>query len=121
MKEGEPAFNDAIEFLKNCKPMNPLTYTGSLIPILPKNEEELIDRNYLRIDVEKMINSGIRIKSYWRDVIKDPEISFLLMIIDDNGIKSGMKRKDILCPYVKYIGISSSEVNQNFVCYVTLA
>ena len=43
------------------------------------------------------------------------------MIIDDNGIKSGMKRKDILCPYVKYIGISSSEVNQNFVCYVTLA
>ena len=24
------------------------------------------------------------IKSYWRDVIKDPELSFLLMIIDDN-------------------------------------
>jgi hypothetical protein len=32
------------------------------------------------------------------------------MIIDDNGIKQGMRRKDILTPYRKYIGISSTEI-----------
>ena len=121
LKEGEAIFNEAIEFLKNCKPMNPLTYSDSLNPTLPKNEEELIDGNYLRMNVEKMINSGIRIKSYWRDVIKDPEVSFLLMIVDDNGQKKGMKRNDILNPYIKYIGISSVEINENFVSYFLLS
>ena len=43
------------------------------------------------------------------------------MIIDDNGIKQGMRRKDILNSYMKYIGISSTEINNNFVCYITLA
>ena len=68
-----------------------------------------------------MINNGINIKSYWRDVIKDPEISFLLMIVDDNGVKSGKKRKDILNSSMKYIGISSVEINGKFVCYITLS
>ena len=68
-----------------------------------------------------MVNSGINIKSFWRDVINDPEISFLLMIVDDNGPKSGMRRKDILNPEMKYIGISSVEINKSFVCYITLS
>ena len=42
------------------------------------------------------------------------------MIVDDSGIKSGMKRKDILNPKMKFIGISSVEINKNFVCYITL-
>ena len=68
-----------------------------------------------------MINGGIAIKSYWRDVINDPEISFLLMIVDDNGVKSGMRRKDLLNPRMKFIGISSVEIKKNFVCYITLS
>ena len=43
------------------------------------------------------------------------------MIVDDNGIKSGMKRKDILNPTMKYIGITSAEINKQFVCYVALS
>ena len=121
LKQGEAAFNEAIEFLKTCQPVNPLSFTKALIPPMPKNEEELIDRNYLRINVEKLINSGIRINSYWRDVIKDPEVCFLLMIVDDNGQKKGMKRKDIMNPNVKYVGISSAEINDNFVNYFVLS
>ena len=68
-----------------------------------------------------MVNEGINIKSYWRDIIKDPEISFLLMIVDDHGSRRGRKRKDILNPKMKYIGISSTEINGNFVCYLTLS
>ncbi len=75
----------------------------------------------MRLKVKSIIEKGINIRSYWRDVIKDPEISFLLMIVDDNGHKSGKKRKDILNPNMKYIGISSVEINNNFACYITLS
>ena len=118
---GEAAFDEAIEYLKELNPMQPLTYNQTITANTPVSENEILDKNDLTYKIESMINSGINIKSYWRDVIKDPEISFLLMIIDDNGIKSGMRRKDILSPYMKYIGISSAEINNNFVCYVTLA
>ena len=43
------------------------------------------------------------------------------MIADDNGAKSGKRRNDILDPNMKYIGISSVEINENFVCYITLS
>ena len=113
---GEAAFDEAIEYLKELNPMQPLTYNQMITANTPVSENEILDKNDLTYKIESMINSGINIKSYWRDVIKDPEISFLLMIIDDNGIKSGMRRKDILSPYMKYIGISSAEINNNFMC-----
>ena len=121
LNTGEAAFDEAIQFLKELEPMEPLIYNPQITINAPLNEDDILDKDDLNKKIKAMMNLGFNFRSYWRDVIKDPEISFLLMIVDDNGIKSGMKRKDILCPYVKYIGISSSEVNQNFVCYVTLA
>ena len=121
LNTGEAAFDEAIQFLKELEPMEPLIYNPQITINAPLNEDDILDKDDLNNKIKAMMNLGFNFRSYWRDVIKDPEISFLLMIVDDNGIKSGMKRKDILCPYVKYIGISSSEVNQNFVCYVTLA
>ena len=121
LNTGEAAFDEAIQFLKELEPMEPLIYNPQITINAPLNEDDILDKDDLNKKIKAMMNLGFNFRSYWRDVIKDPEISFLLMIIDDNGIKSGMKRKDILCPYVKYIGISSSEVNKNFVCYVTLA
>ena len=107
--------------MKSCQPMNPLTFSQELIPPNPKNEDEIEDRDYLKNCIDKMMYSGIRINSYWRDFIKDAEICFLLMIVDDNGIKSGMRRNDILNPKMKYIGISSVENRGSFACYITLS
>ena len=121
LSKGKPAFDEAIEFLKKIKPMKKLEFNHIISPKLPQNENEIKDKNDLKKKVENMINNGINIKSYWRDVIKDPEISFLLMIVDDNGVKSGKKRKDILNSSMKYIGISSVEINGKFVCYITLS
>ena len=42
------------------------------------------------------------------------------MIVDDNGDKSGMRRKDLLDPNMKYIGINSIDLKGKFVCYITL-
>ena len=101
--------------------MEKLEYNPYITVDLPKSENELKYKNDLTLKVENMLKSGISIKSYWRDVIKDPEISFLMMIVDDNGDKSGMRRKDLLDPNMKYIGISSIDINGNFVCYLTLS
>ena len=121
LSKGDSCFNEAIEFLKNTDSMEPLKYISYLTVMPPQNEKELKDKDDLERKVTDMINDGINIKSYWRDVIKDPKISFLLMIVDDNGIKSGMRRRDILNPNMKFIGISSVEINENFVCYITLS
>ena len=88
---------------------------------MPSNLEELKNKNYLRKKVEKMISNKININSYWKDIIKDPEISFLLMIVDDNSEKRGRKRNDILNKDMKYIGISSIEINGRFVSYIVLS
>lgn len=45
---GEPAFDDAIEFLNKAKPMNKLEFSSIITPQLPKNEEEMKDKNDLR-------------------------------------------------------------------------
>ena len=121
LTDGEAAFNNAINFLRNVQPMNKLEYNPYIAVELPKSENELKYKNDLTLKIENMIKNGISVKSYWRDVIKDPEISFLMMIIDDNGINSGMRRRDLLDPNMKYIGISSIEINGNFVCYITLS
>lgn len=118
---GEPAFDDAIEFLNKAKPMNKLEFSPIITPQLPKNEEEMKDKNDLRKKISNMAQNGISIKSYWKDFIKDPETSFLLMIVDDIGIKGGMRRKDLLDPKMKYIGISSTLINGHFICYVALS
>ena len=121
LSKGESAFNEAIEYLKNASPMKKLEFSHIITPKLPSNESEIRDNNDLGKKVNRMIDNGIIIKSYWRDVIKDPEISFLLMIVDDNGFKSGKRRRDIMNPNMRYIGITSTEINGYFVCYITLS
>ena len=119
--EGESAFNEAIEFLKSCKPMEPLVFSKNLIPPIPQNKEELQSKSFLRKSIDKMMCDGIRVNSYWRDIINDAEICFLLMIVDDNGDKKGMRRNDILSPNMKEIGISSVEINGRSVNYFVLS
>ena len=121
LTKGKYAFDDTIEFLEKQKPMKSLEYKP-IITIKPPSEEKVIeDKTYMKKEVRKMMKNGISIKSYWRDVIRDPEISFILMIADDNGAKSGKRRNDILDPNMKYIGISSVEINDSFACYIVLS
>ena len=121
LSRGEQAFNEAIEFLKTSKATDNLIFNPYLTVEMPKSENEIKYKNDLRYKVEGLVNKGIMIKSFWRDVIKDPELSFLMMIVDDIGEKSGMRRRDLLDPNMKYIGISSVDINGCFVCYFTLS
>ena len=120
LSEGIPAFDAAIEFLKNTEAMEILEFSSDITVDLPRSLDELKNPNDLKIKVENLVSQGYSIRSYWKDIIKDPEVSFLLMIVDDHGPRRGGKRKDILNPKIKYIGISSTEINGHFVCYLTL-
>ena len=121
LSEGIPAFQEAISILKICKPMNKLIFEPKLMVKLPDNEDDIIDKEYFKSEIRKMISEGIPIKSYWRDIINDPETSFLMMIVDDTGKKSGMKRNDILDPNMKYIGICSKSIGKYFICFLTFS
>lgn len=121
LSQGLPAFEETISILKIVKPMNKLIFEPKLMVKLPQNEEELLDKNFFKLEIKKMKEKGIPIKSYWRDIIKEPETSFLMMIVDDTGIKAGLKRKDILDPNMKYVGICSRNIGKYFICFVTFS
>ena len=101
--------------------MEPLIFSKKLIPPIPQNKQELQSKSYLRKSVDQMMCNGIRVNSYWRDIINDAEICFLLMIVDDNGDNKGKRRKDILSPEMKEIGISSGEIDGYSVNYFVLS
>ena len=121
LSEGLPAFEEAISILKTTKPMNKLIFEPKLVVKLPETEEDLINKKYFKLEIKKMKEKGIPIKAYWRDIIKEPETSFLMMIVDDTGIKAGLKRKDILDPNMKYIGICSKSIGKLFICFMTFS
>ena len=121
LSEGIPAFQEAISILKICKPMNKLIFEPKLMVKLPDNEDDIINKEYFKSEIKKMKSKGLPIKSYWRDIINEPETSFLMMIVDDTGMKSGMKRNDILDPNMKYIGICSKSIGKYFICFLTFS
>ena len=114
LNEGVAAFNNAINYLENIKPMDKLQFNELLTIQIPKNEYDIKDENYMKNKVDNIIYNGFIIKSFWREIIKEPEICFLIMIIDE------IKINDILNPNMKYIGVTSHEINGNFVCFITL-
>ena len=119
--KGKIAFEETISFLEKIKPMKPLIFRKQLCVPIPIKEKDFESGDYLRKKIKKIIDKGISVRAFWRDIIKDPEINFLLMIVDDNFIRRGAKRKDILNPNMKYIGINSGSMGDYFVCYTVLS
>ena len=120
LNDGISVFDETIELLKTTQPMNELQFSSKICVPLPENEEDIKNPQYLKSKVEE-IKKNFSIKTYWRDIINDCETSFILMIVDDNGNKKRLKRKEILNPEMKYIGIDSVTIGKSFVCYLTLS
>ncbi len=121
LTKGIPAFDEAIEFLKQTNSMNELIFNPQMCIEIPENENDINDKNYFKKKVKEISNKRIYITIYWREIINDEETCFILMIVDDTGDKSGLKRKNILNPNMKYIGICSVKINKKFACYITLS
>ena len=120
LSEGEPVFNEAISILERTTQMNELIFNPNICVPIPDNENDIKSKNYLNEKIEE-IKQNYPISSYWRDIITDPETSFILMIVDDSSKKTRIKRNDILNPDYKYIGICSVTIGKTFGCYVTFS
>ena len=108
--KGKKAFKETIEYLKQQQPISELLFDKSLCTSLPSNEDDLKDKIYLSKHLPKDT------ASYWRDIVRDEETSFILMVVDDNG-KEPNRRFDIFNKEYKRIGIVSKRINKTFAAY----
>ena len=77
------------------------------------------DANFLKKKVIELRKEGINIDIFYKDLVKIPEVSALLMIVDDSGRNAGKKRQTLLDKDVKYIGVNSKFVGKTFIAYLS--
>ena len=120
LTKGEPVFREAIDYLRSLSPLPPLQFVKEKCIPLPETEEELKDPTFLRSQV-KNVRERTKIDVFFKDLIKIPEISGLLMIVDDTNKNAGKKRKALLNKDLKYIGVSSKFIGKTFVAYFSFS
>ena len=120
LTKGEPAFHEAIEYLRSLSPLPPLEFSQEKCIPLPDTEEQLNDHTFLRNQV-KALREKTKIDVFFKDLIKIPEISGLLMIVDDTIKNPGKKRKALLSKDLKYIGVNSKFIGKTFVSYFSFS
>ena len=118
---GEEAFKETAEELRNMEPMEPLEFREENCLTLPDDIEE-DNSNFLKSKVKEKLKDNININIFFKEKISIPEISVLLMIVDDRNKKdSGKKRKAILNKDFKFIGITSKFIDDTFIAYFSFS
>ena len=120
LSKGEIAFTEASDLLKNLKPIPPLEYNENIVLKLPETESQMKDSSYLKLQAEE-VKRRFNVDCYFKDLVKDPSVSTLLMVVDDNGKNGGKKRKAILNPEYKYIGVDSKFFGKTFIAYFSFS
>ena len=120
LNRGEEAFKEAAEELRKMEPLEPLVYKPELCLGLPENEDEMKDSTFLRHQA-RLVKQNTQIDVFFKDLIKVPEVSVLLMTVDDNGKNDGKKRQAVLSKEFKYIGVSSKFIGKNFIAYFSFS
>ena len=120
LTRGEPAFREAANILRNMKSLPPLELKNDICVPLPETEKEIKDPSYLKEQI-KILRENENIDVFFKDLVKIPEVSALLMIVDDSGKNPGRKRKAVLNKDFKYIGINSKFIGKTFIAYFTFS
>ena len=122
LTRGEPAFREAADALRIMASLPPLIFKEEICIPLPDNMEDFKDSNYLKKKVKEILSKNEKINLFFKEMVKIPEVSALLMIVDDNPKKnSGRKRNAILNKDYKYIGISYGFIGKNFISYFSFS
>lgn len=116
LTRGEPAFLEAIDTLNRMEPLPPLEFKKEIKIPLPEADFQIKDSNFLKEMVSE-VEKHDKIDLFFKDLVKDPDVSTLLMIVDDNGKNAGKKREAVLSKNFKYIGISHKFIGKSFVAY----
>ena len=108
LNQGKIMFLECAEYLRKLQPMNELIFNDDIVLECPTEPKDIKDINYFKQKViEKKESQGIQ--AYFKDSISEPEISVLLMIVDDSIKNPKKKREALLNPNFKYIGISATD------------
>lgn len=118
--KGEPAFLEAEEQLRMMEGLPPLEFKEEICISLPTNKEQIQNKEFI-VEKAKEVNSKWKLDAYFIEKIKDPDMSILLMIVDDNGKNSGKKRASLFNPKYKYIGINFTYVDNFFIAYYSFS
>jgi len=116
LTRGIPAFQEAAEYLRTLNPLPPLEFTQEKCIPLPDNVDELKDPTFLREQV-RQIREQTEVDVFFKDLIKIPEVSGLLMIVDDTNKNAGKKRMALLNKDLKYVGVTSKFIGKTFIAY----
>ena len=116
LNRGESAFREAADYLRTLTQLPPLEFRQEKCIPLPENEDELKDPTFLREQV-KQIREHTEVDVFFKDLIKIPEISGLLMIVDDTNKNAGKKRLALLNKDIKYVGVTSKFIGKTFIAY----
>lgn len=121
LNRGKDAFLEAADILRNIEPLCPLEFMSEMCIPLPETEDELKDPLFLKSQVKELKDEGISIEVYFKDLIKVPEVSALLMIVDDSYKNIGKKRNALLNKDFKYIGVNSKFIGKSFVAFLAFS
>ena len=112
LNEGQKMFESCAEYLRNLSPMPELTFNDDIVLECPKEINNIKDINYFKQKVTEKIEQQ-KLLAYFKDSIREPDISVLLMIVDDSQKNPGKKREAVLNANYKFIGISSSDIDDS--------
>jgi hypothetical protein len=101
-------FSECAEYLRTLPPMEELSFNDDIVLECPTEPNSIKDINYFKQKVIEKKESQ-KIEAYFKDSISEPEISVLLIIVDDSVKNPKKKREAVLNPKYKYIGISSTD------------
>ena len=117
LNKGENAFYETSKRLREMIPIPPLEMDNNLLINLPNNKKEIYDNKYLIKQAEK-IKQKSSLEFFYKDLIKDPNISALLMVVDDTEKNDFKKREVLLNPDLKYVGINCRYIGKTFIAYL---
>ena len=120
LNRGVSAFQEAANELQKMEPMEELVMKPEIIIPLPQEEKQINDNILLRNKVNQ-IRENYNINVYFKNMIKNPEKAVLLLIVDDSVNSPGKKRKAILNPEFRKIGIDSKFIGHVFISYFTFS
>jgi hypothetical protein len=120
LNRGESAFREAADYLRTLNPLPPLEFTNDKCIPLPETEDELKDPTFLREQV-RVMREQTQIDVFFKDLIKVPEVSGLLMIVDDTNKNAGKKRMALLNKDLKYVGVTSKFIGKTFIAYFSFS
>jgi hypothetical protein len=120
LHKGEVLFREVIQILKNTPHMTPLIFNNDIAIECPRDEIEIKDPKVFQNKIIEK-RKQLELNAYFKDAIKDPYISILLMIVDDSINSPGKKRESLLNPEFKYIAITSTMINKVFCAYYTFS